>query len=217
MHPEEERPTLAPNPPNKRSNPLRVSGLFTSAALVLASFSGCGIFSPDKGDGGGVEPPPVYPILERPERVLQALRIAYEARDSVGYKTLYDLTYIGESVDQNDPPGTNPSIFRHADEVAHIAKLRQSPEVTQVVFDLGPEASWDRLTSSDPSHPEWSLIQITNVNIEVFLGADNSLKASTGDGVFIEFHFVPSTPESSSPTDTLWKIVRWRESRSAGN
>jgi len=27
----------------------------------------------------------------------------------------------------------------------------------------------------------------------------------------IEFRFIPKTPDSTSPTDTTWKIIRWLE------
>ncbi len=211
-HPEEVHPILAPNFPNNSSKLLRASGLAVLLCLSIGAIGGCGIFDPDRGDGVIIEPPPEYPILELPSRVLRALEIAYEARDSVGYAALYDSSYIGESIDRDDPPGTEPSSFRFADEVAHVAALRRNNSIGNVVMDLGSETSWTRLPSDDPSHPEWAVIQISQLKIEVTEGT-TTYQATTGDGVFIEFKFTPTTPAPSSPTDTLWKIIRWKETK----
>jgi len=138
--------------------------------------------------------------------VLNALRLAYQNRDSVEYKSLYDSTYVGTSTDLNDPPGTQVSTFRFADEVAHIAALQRTATISSVVFDVGPETSWTRLPSDDPSHPEWALIQIGggNFRIEIYDGATLFSVQSTNP---ISFSFKPTV----SGPDTTWKIVRWNE------
>jgi hypothetical protein len=178
----------------------------------LAAFwvAGCGIFDPDPCDDCGPPPPPAYPVLELPSRVLLALDIAYENRDSVKYKDLYDSTYTGRSTDLNASDGGTIDLT-YEDEVSHIRGLVLEPGISNVLFDLGAENTWDRLASDDPSHPEWAVIQITGsaYRIEVTKG-EETLQAKGEAGTFLEFAFKP-TLDLSSPTDTLWKIVRWRE------
>jgi hypothetical protein len=171
---------------------------------------GCDIFSPPeiKDSTGTVLPP--YPTLERPERVLQALDMAYERRDSLKYKELYDSTYTGSSTDLNANQGGTIDIT-YADELAHIGALARAPGI-RTTFDLGPEATWFRRGSTDPSHPEWAVIQIAGYEYLIRIDdGSNSIEARPQDpGNFQEFTFGP-TIDHTSPTDTLWKIVRWTE------
>jgi hypothetical protein len=174
---------------------------------VLAS--GC-IFSPPKnaGGGGGGDPPPEYPALISPQKVLLALTQAYKARDSTEYKQLYDSSYVGQSTDLNDPPLSQVSTFRYADEVAHMAALQRTTTITRVEFDLGLENSWTRLSSDDPSHPEYAEIQISTgfMSLAIYDGGTTYEVQSINP---ITFWFKP-TP-SATPGDTTWKIVRWEE------
>ena len=136
------------------------------------------------------------------------MKRAYAARDSNEYKQLYDSSYVGTSTDLNEPPGTQVSTFRFADEVAHIAALRRSTTVTSVFFDFGPATTWKRLPSDDPSYPEWTVIQINpgNWNIEITDGA--TVFTVTNPFNPVSFSFKPTV---TAPRDTLWKIVRWNE------
>jgi hypothetical protein len=180
-------------------------------AVLWAGFvllTGCGILNPDsdeKDDDDGLTP---YPVLLHPNQVLQTLELVYGRRDSVKVKDLYDSTYTGQSIDITDP-GTTIDLTKD-DEVAHIAALARATTVT-AYLDLGPEQTWKRLPSDDPSHPEWAIIQFagTGYSVEVYDGP-NSWGAHGEPGTFLEFAFKP-TLDQSSPSDTLWKIIRWKE------
>ncbi len=179
-------------------------------ALLAGFLAGCGDDPPTRP----VRPIVPYPALSTPQNVLMKLQMAYVRRDSVEYATVYDSSYVGESSDMYDPPGMQTLQFTFVEEVAHVAALRRNTFVSNVVCDFGPLASWARLPSSDPSHPDWAEIQLANIRIEITEGT-NTHQISSSDGDFMEFAFAPSAPESSSPTDTLWRVVRWREIRSS--
>jgi hypothetical protein len=131
--------------------------------------------------------------------------MAYVARDSTEYKSLYDSSYVGTSTDLNDPPGTQVSTFRFSDEVAHIAAFARSTTIVSVVLDFGPSSSWTRLASDDPSHPEWAMIQLGPWRLEVYDGATAYTTQATYPMIFA------FNPTVAAPGDTTWKIVRWTE------
>src|SRR2546422_4353775 len=82
-----------------RSVPVSVALAIALCAVLLA---GCG----KKDKIVGPEPPgsPTYPKLSSPVNVLRALEQAYEARDSVEFKLLYnDSLYVGTTFDQRNP------------------------------------------------------------------------------------------------------------------
>ena len=185
-----------------------------SVFVAASSLSGCG---KDEVPTKPTPAPPTYPVLSSPQNVLSALEVAYPHRDSVETAALYDPSYIGTSEDLNDPPGTMPLSFHYADEVAHVATLARSSTISSVALGFGPKTSWTRLGSGDLSHPEWATIQISGSSINIGITDGTSMLETGGSNEFLEFLFKPSTPESGSPTDTLWKIVRWRESRQAGS
>lgn len=176
--------------------------------VVLAG--GCGVFKPDEkkkdDDTTNLEP---YPSPERPTWVLRMLKMAYERRDSTQYKVIYDSSYVGTSVDQND---VSTLIVSYRDELDHIAALERTPGL-RAYLELGPEATWDPVPSDDPSHPDWMVILISGTSYKVQI--DDTVKgdsyAAEGDaGFFQEFTFEP-TPDETSPTGAYWKIIRWRE------
>lgn len=170
--------------------------------------SGCGLFSPEEEPPTGPPPPPVYPILDHPRKVLRAFEIAYEAIDTTKFQDLYDSTYTGTSTDLNDP--SPPIPFTVEEEKAHIRDLALTPGI-RTYLTIGTESTWARLGSDDPSHPEWAVIQITGSDWNVQIADGNNIfEAQGGPGTFIEFAFTP-TEDETSPTDTLWKIVRWKE------
>ena len=187
-----------------------------AAILFLAAVSGCGIFSPDKDDGGGPPPPPPvqYYVPFLPQFALENLRLSYVARDSVQADSTYHPDYQGVSAHVNDPVGTSPLVFTKPEEVSHIGALRKNSEITDVVFNIGSVDSWEREPSLDVSHPEWASITLSRgIKLEITTFT-NLYTVGTDD--FFEFQFAPITPVASSPTDTLWQIIRWRELKGAG-
>lgn len=170
-------------------------------AVMAAGFlGGCGSDNKDP-----VEPPPPPPGLNSPQNVLENLVLSYQARDSVKTRDLYDSSYVGTSTDLNDPPGSQVSIFHYADEVRHVAVMARTATISSVLVDLGPRASWIRMSSDDPSHPEWAMIQVSNYRIEVFDGGTVYSAPSINPMIYA------FTPTVTAPGDTTWKIVRWTE------
>jgi hypothetical protein len=182
----------------------RVGSLVIATALAAALLGGCGGDDPVKPP----PPPPTgYPARTTPQHVLEALTMSYANRDSMEYKSLYDSSYVGTSTDLSDPPGTQVSTFRFSDEVAHIVALARTTTISAVFVDFGPSSSWTRLPSDDVTHPEWAQIQLSSIHLEIFDGQSAYEALSTNPMVF---QFSPRL-DSSSPTDTLWRIVRWNE------
>ena len=136
-------------------------------------------------------------------------RSSYEKRDSVFYATLYDKDYTGTSQDLNDPPGTQPAQFFKADELRHLGALQLSTSVSSVVLDFGPTGSWTVLSSDDPSHPEWAMIQLPSWSVEI---TDNTTLFQARSTNPITFYFKPVTANG----ETLWTIIKWTEITAAG-
>ena len=176
------------------------------AVMAAAVLGGCG-----SDDDGPVKPPPPtgYPERTSPQNVLEAMQMAYTARDSNETKQVYDSSYVGTSTDFNDPV---PSVatFRYADEIRHVAVLARTSTIVSIVLDLGLRPSWTRLPSDDPSHPEWAMIQINNFRLDVYDGSTLYAASSTNP---MTFTFRPMT---TAPPDTTWTIVRWTENGSSG-
>lgn len=171
------------------------------AALAL---SGC-------GEDHGFKPQPqpqqrIYPYLFNPYLVIDALRTAYERRDTVEIKVLYDDGYQGTSIDQTDPvPAAIP--FTKSDEVAHVANLAHNPAVHVSILTV-PSLT----RTSDPGDPPgWTIIENPIASLEVSdLVQDNQLDVAHTTETF---KFIPHSPDATSPTDTTWKIIRWSEVR----
>lgn len=176
------------------------------AALAAAVLGGCG---DDDGDNLIISPPPKYPAHDSPRNVLEAMQLAYQNRDSTEYKAVYDTSYMGTSQDLNDPPGTQISIFRYADEVAHMGTLARSTTISSIVLDLGLPSSWTRLPSDDLSHPEWAMIQISAFRLDLYDGS--TLYSAQSNDMTFSFR-----PIVTTPPDTTWTIVRWLENGSSG-
>jgi len=172
--------------------------------VLLMGVSGC-IFSPNKKPPT-VTPPPDYPLLINPFSVLDALALAYAARDTNEVKLLYDpVNYTGTSYDSDDQSSLT---FRWRDEVNHVAALVRRTSITRVQITYPPS----RYRFSDLADPPgWATIQLlqgNGMNVEI---SDSPTSYFFKSGVSTEFKFIPKTPDSSSPTDTTWKIVRWNE------
>jgi hypothetical protein len=195
-----------------RPRPLVRSTLLTGL-LAGAFLSAC-----DKNPVKPTPAPParLYPVLATPQDVLSALQLAYIFRDSLEYKALHDSAYAGTSQDAFDPPGTPPLQFTFADEAAHIAKLARTNTITSARLDFGPPSGWNRLPSDDLAHPDWAIIQIPGSSFQVQIVDRDNVFSAGGSTEFLEFKFQPTAPDTTSPTDTTWKIVRWQETRSFG-
>ena len=183
--------------------------------LSIGLVAGCGIFSPDKDDGDGPDPPlpVVYHVPFDPTLALENMRLAYQARDSVQADSVYHPDYHGESSTAVDPIGTLV-VLTKAQEVSHVGALRKAPEVTDITVNMGGMSTWRREASLDLTHPEWASITISSgIRVEITAG---STLYTVGNDDFFEFQFAPTTPAAASPTDTLWQIVRWREIKGAG-
>jgi len=213
LHHREVHPILARVPsqiqPDKRK--LLRSFILAALAVALTLPTGC-IFSPEKGKDPPPDPRPEYEIPRFPYAVLRNLVKAYEARDSVQYKLIYDPSYEGKSTNANDPdPATQISTFRWADEVAHLAEMARSTNITDVTMELGPETAWRREQSDLVAHPDWALIQLANFYSITIYATPANYNVSYQPGDQLKFYFNPTTPAPSSSTDTLWSIIYWEE------
>ena len=174
------------------------------AVALAAALAGCS----DKLIPPVLHPPPPspYPKLVNPFSVVEALRIAYENRDSTEIKLLYDDNYQGSSADGTDP---YPVILRFYkfDEVRHVAKLAHaglSSVTLTTAYGLVREQDL-----SDP--PGWAMIRNPYLSLEI--SDSTSLGTHTVDFTSERtvFKFAPHTPDPSSVTDTTWKIIGWTE------
>lgn len=180
---------------------MRYSRLAVVCAGLALLLPGC-IFSPKKGAGGGGIEPPKYDIPFSPELVMSNLKKAYVAKDSVGYKACFDFAYFGTSQDQVNQTPIDSITF--AGEAAHIAHLARSPAGVELQLKPLMTRSTDL---GDP--PGWALIQDPIQTLQINDNPDSYFVTPTNE--IIEFHFIPKTPDSSSPTDTTWKIIKWTE------
>ncbi|TMQ58848.1 MAG: hypothetical protein E6K75_04825 [Candidatus Eisenbacteria bacterium] len=175
-------------------------------AVVMAAFltPGCGS---DHVVGPGSPPVSKYPKLINPYSVLDALQIAYQDKDTTEIKVLYHDQYDGSSIDQTDPAPATVT-FTKANEVAHVSALRHSSSIGSINLTSAPGR--ERFSDgADP--PGWATIRNPFTAIEI----SDATTTRTVDMAHItmEFKFIPKTPDSSSPTDTTWKIIRWTEVR----
>lgn len=185
--------------------PIRFVGI-----LMVTFLAGCG------DDDGPTKPKPspgpIYGKRSTPQITLENLRLAYEYRDSTETDSVYSPDYQGQSSTVADPGSV--LFFTKAEEVSHVGALRMDPSVLDVTVNFGDPSSWTREGSLDAAHPEWASITLSRgVQIELFVGA-TAYTVGTND--FLEYQFAPETPAPSSPTDTLWTVVRWREIKGAG-
>jgi len=176
-------------------------------AVVMAAFltAGCGS---DRVTRPSIPPgSDPYPRLINPYSVLDALQLAYQARDTNEIKVLYHDQYDGSSIDQTDPV---PALvnFSKAEEVAHVSALRRSGSVSSVSMTQIP----NRIRFYDAADPPgWATIRDPFSSIEI----SDATATQVVDFAHIstEFKFIPTTPAPSSSTDTTWKIIRWTEVR----
>jgi hypothetical protein len=165
---------------------------------------GCGLFKPTPG--GPPPPPPFqYPDLSTPQNAVLNLKYAWERRDSVRTRAIYDDRYQGTSTDNDGSVVT----FTKSQEVATVWAMGEAQDIQSVAFTLKPETTWVRLRY--PTDDEgWTALQLQGVNIQVDDAAKGTLIASSSN--FFEFKLAP-TLDAASPTDTTWKIAAWKEIR----
>ncbi len=188
--------------------PFKSAYLAVAAALLASIMSGC-IFNPKRDDGGPPPPPAEYPKLISPLDVLDALSLAYRQRDSVEFKLIYDDSYTGTSTDQQNPGGTLQIQFTKSDELSFIEALRRKSTITGVLLTFPPNP----LRFTDLSDPlGWQTISIPSNTMTLEI-SDSPTAYTISTASQFEFKFIPTTPDSTSPTDTTWKIIRWTEFR----
>jgi hypothetical protein len=130
---------------------------------------------------------------------------AYSNRDTVELARVYDDGYQGTSIDQDDwAPAT--LTLAMASDMQHLAALAGRASITHVSVNLNPVIRRYR-DAADPAG--WASLQnpLRTVEIE---------DAGTTYDVYLSYEtltykFIPTTPDSTSPTDTTWKIARWSE------
>jgi len=183
--------------------------LILTAPLLL---QGCGSDTPTKPKP---TPGPTYPVRSTPKSAVLYMSIAYANRDSVRTDSVYAGEYTGSSTDMTDP-GSETLSFTKSDEVRHVGAMALSSDITYVVMDLNPPATWLEVPYvTDPA--DWVTIQIPSFRIEVLDVHGNGFLTqapSNGETHLFEFTLKPTTPDPSSPTDTTWSVVRWTEFRS---
>lgn len=170
--------------------------------MLATTLGGC-IFSPhtDKCKNCGTQPP-IYPKLINPFTVLDALKLAYAARDSNEVKLIYDKGYQGVSF---NPTTLDQLTFTKTDEIRHIQALYRTTSITSV--DLSFPPSLVRTTASSDL-PGWATITVQGMSVQI---NDSPTTYNLRPNETFEFKFIPTAPDSTSETDTTWKIVRWTE------
>ena len=175
--------------------------IYLAGSCAFLFLGGC-IFSPHTDKTCKDCGPPVYPKLISPTNVLEALALAYSKRDSTEMKLIYDVNYAGSSF---DPKTLAQLPFTKTDEVRHVEKLYASGSITSVALTF-PSVRLRFTDSADP--PGWATIQLQNVTVEI---NDSPTSYNLLASETFEFKFIPFIPDTTAPTDTTWKIVRWTE------
>ncbi|HTM00050.1 MAG TPA: hypothetical protein VL503_02855 [Candidatus Omnitrophota bacterium] len=175
-----------------------------AAMLIAWAMAGCGKW-PDRHHGGcDICPQPFqYPAFDTPQHAILNLKYAWERRDSVRTRLVYDDAYQGTSTDSDHSTLT----FTKDQEVGVVWSMGKDQNIVSIHFTTPPETTWVRQHyASDPDG--WAAIQIPGVTVQVDDAVQGTLIAS-GMALF-QFKLVP-TLDSSSPTDTTWKVIRWTE------
>ena len=135
------------------------------SAILIATFAAtsCGVnhrFVPR------ITPPASkYPQLLNPYSVMDALRLAYEARDTVEIKLLYDDGYEGSSADLTGPPPyLSPMVILKGGEVQHVSALARDHSIRSISMILGTNMQ----RYDDPADPPgWATIGNPITSLEV--------------------------------------------------
>ena len=186
-------------PFHSRLPPVRVLAVVVLA--IAGTLVGCG---KDKIVEPPLRRPGPYPIIFTPYNVLDALRIAYQLRDSIEINLLYDDNYQGSSVDPADPLAATLTFGKY-DEVRHVAKLAHTK-----IFSISLVMANGLQRFTDPSDPPgWATINNPFSTLEITDSVTTYQVNFSAEST--QFKFIPHMPDPSSPTDTTWKMVRWTE------
>lgn len=178
---------------------IQLPAALVGLALLLAS--GC-IFSPERKPPK-VPKPFVYLPPISPQNVLQNLVSSYTNRDSVETALVYDAAYQGSSSDPSQP--TPVYAFTRADEVHHVHRLKNDPNIVSVQLDLGQGSTWNVLPGLVTDPPGALVIPIQFYSIVV---RDVSSSEYVFKPVTMEYAFKPT---QVAPGDTVWTVCRWTE------
>jgi len=185
----------------RQPKPLLPCTLLLGALALTLVPQGC-IFSPAKGKGGVVLPPPVYQKPISPYAVLYNLQEAYTHRDSTEYKSLYSDDFKGTFLDQNDPSPQIASYFK-TDEAMHIAYIARNPTISVGLLITGTPVQVVDL--NDP--PGWITINEPFVSLQIGTWSVNPGAEDT-----IDMKFAP-VPPTTTGADTTWVIKQVIETR----
>jgi hypothetical protein len=121
----------------------------------------------------------------------------------VAYKACFDPGYLGESQDRTTQSPIDTLTF--ANEARHIASLARS---ATVIVDLQLKPTMTRSADlADP--PGWATSENPIQSLSIYDGANSIFVDLYQESM--SFKFIPKTPNSTSPTDTTWKIIKWSE------
>jgi hypothetical protein len=178
---------------------LRFSRLSGLLLILVATLAGGCIFSP-------LQKPPkakvpfFYPKPISPPIALQNMINAYNNRDSVETGVIYDENYQGYS-----PDAPSAGYFTRADEVHHVHRLYNDPNIVNVDLSLGPVESWQSIPPESNDLPGTVVIAIRTSTITINVVSVSLYEAKN---IPMEYAF---TPKVSALGDTTWTIIRWRE------
>lgn len=195
--------------PEEALTPARLAIVLVLAAPLL--FLGCGGDTPTKPKTSQYI---LYPIRSTPKNAVLYMAVAFANRDTVRTDSVYADDYEGASTDLTDLSPTT-FVFFKSDEIRALGNMARSNSITLVQMDLGSPAGWLQVHNlADP--PDWTTIQVPSFHIYVNDTVEGELSVrapASGQINVFEFTLRPTTPDPTSPTDTTWAIVRWRESR----
>jgi hypothetical protein len=174
------------------------------AGILILAAGGCGSKKKIVGPG----PDEVYLAPTSPSYVLQNLVKAYNARDSIETKAVYDVAYQGSSNDPALPAGQTH--FTQATEVSHVRRLHDDRNIVNVSLDLGPASLWQVLPGNVDDGVGAKIIPIQYQLLT--LDDASSATYQTNSRSQIEFAFKPT---ETAPGDTVWTVIRWTETVSS--
>lgn len=177
--------------------------LMIAAVALPALMAGCGDDNTVRPQLPNPDHPLTYVVSSTPFHVLYNLQLAYTNRDSTEYGSLFDDAYAGTTIDDSDP--ASPYTFSKLAERGHVSALARTTSITSIYLTFPPVLTRET-DLGDP--PGWATIHMTGVRLEI---NDSPASLQVDQSESMDFKFSPTTPDSTSPTDTTWKIVRWTE------
>lgn len=179
----------------------RLAIRLAAACLLILAGAGCG-GKKTVGPGDKFRDPYLSPTS--PQNVLENLVTAYNNRDSIQTRAVYDSFYVGTSTNPSAPEPI-PS-FSRADEIHHVHRLHDDTNIVSVSLDLGQRSAWQRLPADASDPPDWAVIPIQYALVRIE-DVSNSTTYEANRSV-MEFRFKPRV---TAPGDTTWTVVGWDE------